>query len=440
MTLENVESVVQHALLHQPITDMHTHLYPPTFGTPVPNRAGHVDADGLMLWGIDQTLTYHYLVAEVFRVVPATQLPFDTFWKMTVAQQADHIWQTLFIERTPISEACRGVLTVLERLGLDPNEKSLDTYRRFFNQQDPDDYLNRVMELAGVNSITMTNPVFDDNERQRWLGGANHPVDSRFKAVLRIDAILRDYPMAARRLHEWGYGVQPQPDARGIAEVQRFLREWLDRQQAIYMAVSLPPEWTYPISPAAAGSAATAANAGQTMLEQAVLPVCRERKLPLGLMIGARLRVQAQLREAGDMVGRADVLAVVNLCLRHPDNKFLVTMLSRENQHELCVAARKFGNLMIFGCWWFLNNPSLIEEITRMRLELLGTSFIPQHSDARVLDQLLYKWPHSRECIGRALADKYRDLLGTGLRLTQAQVQRDARLLLVENFQDFLSR
>ncbi len=440
LTLENVEAVVQHALLHQPITDMHTHLYPPTFGTPVPNRTGRTDAGGLMLWGIDQTLVYHYLVAEVFRVVPATQLPFEAFWNMTVTQQADHIWNTLFVQRTPISEACRGVLTLLERLGLDPNEKSLAPYRRFFSQQDPDDYINRVMELAGVNSITMTNPVFDDGERQRWLSGANHPADPRFKAVLRIDPILRDYPMAARRLHEWGYAVEPQPDARSIAEVQRFLCEWLDRQQAIYMAVSLPPEWTYPIGPATTDSAGTAALAGQTMLEQAVLPVCRQRKLPFALMIGSRLKVQPQLRDAGDMVGRADVSAVVNLCLRHPDNKFLITMLSRENQHELCVAARKFGNLMIFGCWWFLNNPSLIDEITRMRLELLGTSFIPQHSDARVLDQLLYKWPHSRTCIQRALTDKYRDLLHAGLRLTQAHVQRDVRLLLADNFRDFLVR
>ncbi len=437
LTLENVASIVQHALLHQPITDMHTHLYPPTFGTPVPNRTGHTDTSGLMLWGIDQTLTYHYLVAEVFRVVPATQLPFEAFWKMTVTQQADHIWKTLFVQRTPISEACRGVLTLLERLGLDPNEKTLDSYRRFFSQQNPDDYINRVMELSGVNSITMTNPVFDDNERQRWLGMANRGPDARFKAVLRIDPILRDYPTAARRLHEWGYAVEPQPSAQSMAEVRRFLGEWLDRQQAIYIAISLPPEWTYPLGP---GTTDAAALAGQTMLEQAVLPVCRQRKLPLAMMIGSRLRVQPQLRDAGDMVGRADVSAVVNLCLRHPENKFLITMLSRENQHELCVAARKFGNLMIFGCWWFLNNPSLIEEITRMRLELLGTSFIPQHSDARVLDQLLYKWPHSRACIQRALTDKYRDLLHTGLRLTQSQVQRDVRLLLADNFKDFLAR
>jgi hypothetical protein len=95
---------------------------------------------------------------------------------------------------------------------------------------------------------------------------------------------------------------------------------------------------------------------------------------------------------------------------------------------------------MVFGCWWFLNNPSLVEEITRMRLELLGTSFIPQHSDARVLDQLLYKWEHSRTVIGRALADKYADLLRAGWPLTRVQVQRDARLMLRDNFVEFLKR
>ena len=95
--------------------------------------------------------------------------------------------------------------------------------------------------------------------------------------------------------------------------------------------------------------------------------------------------------------------AVHRLCRVHPDNRFLVTMLSRENQHELCVAARKFANLMPFGCWWFLNNPSIVSEITRERLELFGPTFVPQHSDARILEQLLYKWPHSRRDIANAL-------------------------------------
>ena len=37
-----------------PIFDMHTHLFPPAFGE-------------LAHWGIDELLTYHYLVAELMR-------------------------------------------------------------------------------------------------------------------------------------------------------------------------------------------------------------------------------------------------------------------------------------------------------------------------------------------------------------------------------------
>jgi len=113
-------------------------------------------------------------------------------------------------------------------------------------------------------------------------------------------------------------------------------------------------------------------------------------------------------------------------------------MLARENQHELCVAARKFGNLMVFGCWWFLNNPSLIDEITRMRIELLGTSFIPQHSDARVLEQIIYKWDHSKRVIAKVLADKYKETLATGWRLSEDEIKRDVKHLLHDNFLNFL--
>ena len=65
---------------------------------------------------------------------------------------------------------------------------------------------------------------------------------------------------------------------------------------------------------------------------------------------------------------------------------------------------------------------------------------IPQHSDARVLDQLIYKWDHSRELIGRVLTDKYTDLARTGWPLTEADIKRDVKLLLHDNFVDFLNR
>lgn len=425
-----VESVVN----SQKVVDMHTHLYPPAFGTPVSNASQAVDASGLMLWGVDELVTYHYLIAEVFRVVPATVLPYEQFWKMSKQQQADHIWKHLFVERTPISEACRGVLTALHGLGIDTSTRSLIDARKYFASQDCSKHIDRVMEVAGVEKITMTNAVFDDNERNRWLANPQLWSDSRFSPVLRIDTLLVDWPTAAKKLAQWGYRVNSELDAATIEEAQKFLRDWIDRTTAIYIAASLPPDFSYP-----AGSDPVA-RAGQTVLEKVVLPVCEERGLAMAMMIGSKRGVNPALGDAADMVGHSDIFSVTTLCRQFPRNKFFLTMLSRENQHEMCIAARKFGNLMIFGCWWFLNNPSLIEELTRMRLETLGTSMIPQHSDARVLDQLLYKWNHSRQVITKVLVDKYADILNTGWTLTDEDIKKDVKRLFKTNFEEFVAR
>lgn len=424
LTQRDLAGAVEAALAKQPVTDLHTHCYSPRFGaSPEPG--------GLLLWGIDELVTYHYLVAEVFRVVPATELPYEKFWRMSKREQADHIWEELFVRRTPISEACRGVLTTLKLLGLDPNEKTLAPYRKWFAGQTADGYVDRVMRLANVDQITMTNPVFDDHERGIWEREPQAGRDGRFKAVLRIDPLLRDWGGACRKMAGWGYKASDDFGGETVAEVKRFLGDWIAKMGAIYIATSLPPDFRYPDP---------ANPASDRFIEQCLMPVCSERRMPWALMIGSRLQVNPALKDAGDVVGKADVLSVVNLCRTFAGNKFLVTMLSRENQHELCVAARKFGNLMVFGCWWFLNNPSLIEELTRMRLELLGTSFVPQHSDARVLDQLLYKWEHSRQVIGRVLVDKYADLIRAGRRVCVQDVQRDAALLLRDNFRNFVAR
>jgi hypothetical protein len=188
------------------------------------------------------------------------------------------------------------------------------------------------------------------------------------------------------------------------------------------MAVSLPDTFEFPKE-----------TTGNRLLKEAVLPACREMNLPLSLMIGVRKQVNPSLRLAGDALGRADLRALENLCREFPANRFLVSVLSRENQHELCVYARKFSNLMPFGCWWFLNNPSIVEEITRERIEMLGASFIPQHSDARVLEQVIYKWNNTRRTLGRVLSDTYRLLLQDGRGITRTDIQRDVDRLFRSN-------
>src|SRR5215467_10064305 len=74
-----------------PVIDIHTHLFSPQFGE-------------FSLYGIDELLTYHYLIAETFR---STDVSPESFWRLSKSKQADLVWKTLFVENTPLSEAAR---------------------------------------------------------------------------------------------------------------------------------------------------------------------------------------------------------------------------------------------------------------------------------------------------------------------------------------------
>src|SRR6266496_4032545 len=162
-------SRVETLLAATPVTDIHTHLYDPAFGE-------------LLRWGIDDLLVYHYLIAESFRWVDA---PYDKFWALTKKQQADLIWEALFVRHSPISEACRGVITSLHALGLEP----------------------RKGDLAAL-------PV-------AW--GDTAPLLSR-----------------------WGYKVGGSLTDETIGEVRRFLADWTKKIDARYLMVSLPPDFEFP--------------------------------------------------------------------------------------------------------------------------------------------------------------------------------------------------
>ncbi|CAA7602624.1 Glucuronate isomerase [Acididesulfobacillus acetoxydans] len=402
--LERVKQVV----FETPVLDMHTHLFPRRFVK-------------LALSGVDELLTYHYLIAETLRILP---LGYDEYWSLDRERQAELIWKTLFVERTPVSEAARGVITVLKRFGLPTEGKSLDDIRRGWPNPSDGDYAEKILDLAGVKQVVMTNDPFDPQEREIWLAAG--PMESYFLAALRLDPLLNDYQSLSGKLNNWGYRAGSALTEETVAELRRFLNEWIERMKAVYVAVSLPETFSFPDS-----------SVRSTLLTEVVLPVCRAKDLPLAMMIGVKRGVNPALREAGDSVGKADIRAVERLCAGFPHNKFMVTMLSRENQHELTVTGRKFRNLMVFGSWWFLNNPSLVGEITRMRLELLGTSFIPQHSDARILEQLIYKWIHSKQVIAKVLAEKYGDLSEAGWPVSEEDIRRDVEALFAGNFWRF---
>jgi hypothetical protein len=268
----------------------------------------------------------------------------------------------------------------------------------------------------------MTNDPLDPAEAPFWLNKA--PRGREFLAALRLDRILKGWAEHWPVLQSQGYRVDASASVPSIREVRRFLADWAGRMQPRYMAVSLPYTFRYP-----------ADDLQNRLLREAVLPACREAAIPMALMTGPAYQANPAIRLAGDSIGKSDIRSVEAICRDNPDNRFLVTLLSRENQHELCVAARKFANLMPFGCWWFLNNSSIVEEITRERVEMLGATMIPQHSDARVLEHVIYKWRNSRRVIGKVLADTYQLMADDGRAAKPQEIEADIRRMMRGNFE-----
>ena len=409
LTDAQISSTVEEVLASTQCVDIHTHLFAPSFGK-------------LVLWGIDELLTYHYLEAEYFRSSGAAP---EDYWLLSKREQAEAIWRALFVDNTPISESTRGIIAILNAFHLPTDHSGLAEARAFFKAQNVEAHIQSVFQMAGVSTAIMTNDPLDPEESAVWLNGAaSH---SQFRAVLRLDRILCTWQDHWQSIVAQGYSVDANASGKSIAEVRRFLMDWCARMQPVYMACSLPPTFEFPSD-----------TIGGRLLRDAVLPACRELGLPISLMIGVRKLVNPRLRLGGDAVGRADLRCLENLCRDFPSNRFLVSVLSRENQHELCVFARKFGNLMPFGCWWFLNNTSIVEEITRERIEMLGTSFIPQHSDARVLEQVIYKWRNTRRTLAPILSENYRLLAEDGRAITRDDIQRDVTRLFRSNAETWL--
>src|SRR5882762_7349291 len=172
LTDAQISSAVEDVLAATQFVDIHTHLFAPAFGK-------------LGLWGIDELLTYHYLEAEFFR---SSDTGPEEYWSLSKREQADAIWRTLFVENNPVSEATRGVIAVLKAFQLATDCPDLAEARSFFKAQTAEAHIGKVLGMAGVSIVVMTNDPLDPEEAEVWLKGvANH---KQFRAALRLDRIL----------------------------------------------------------------------------------------------------------------------------------------------------------------------------------------------------------------------------------------------------------
>ncbi len=280
MLHENVDAAINNA----PIFDMHTHLFPAQFGD-------------LNSYGIDELLNYHYLIAELFRYEDIAP---DDFYAMEKEARSDLIWRKLFVESSPISEATRGVISVLDAYNLDVRAENLSAAREFFRAQKPEDFIGKVLEIANVSDVVMTNDPLDEAEINVWNG--DEKIDARFHAALRLDQLLNGWTEAAPLMRKQNYAVAEDVSGETISETRRFLDDWIAKMKPLYLGASLPDDFVYPEN-----------SLRGKLFKEVIFPTCKAHKISLALMIGVRRQVNPALKLAGDGVGRADVSAVGNL-------------------------------------------------------------------------------------------------------------------------------
>ena len=146
----NLEQTLDKYLKETPIYDIHTHLYNESFGS-------------LLLWGIDELLVYHYLLAEANRYNP---LPPEKLWAMPKKEMAEYVWKTVFTDHTPISESAQGLLTTLKVLGC-PVTKDLSQIREFFAQFSTSEYIDKIFALSNVKKLITSRWAHGSNPHQR---------------------------------------------------------------------------------------------------------------------------------------------------------------------------------------------------------------------------------------------------------------------------------
>jgi glucuronate isomerase len=397
LSSDNISDKLLNIINNTPIFDLHTHLFPPQH-------------EGYFLLGFKNLLNYHYLIAEL---LTATNINASTFYSYNDEKKASLIWNELFEKRTPVSEACSGVLSILKELKIELNKKSfLSICDEYDNKIQSD---KKIFDLSNVSSLVMTNNPFDLDE---WSLFNNSDWDKKiYLASLRLDDLILNYEETFKK-------AKDQTSNQEKSTIIAYLEKCYFQSNPVYAAVSL--------------NLATFNKILDDSMWRDILVWLENKNLPLSLMLGVRRAVNKDFGLAGDGIGDINLKELSTLCTSFPRNKFLVTCLSLNDQHELTVLARKHPNLRIFGFWWFMNQPTIIKQILKMRIDMLGFSFIPQHSDARVSDQLIYKWNHFKKILHPILLEYYQDLLDKNFPISENILQRDINNLLSGNAKDYL--
>jgi len=218
----------------------------------------------LLLWGVDELLTYHYLVAEVFR--REAELDYDAFWPCRRRPGRSDLAGAFRPAVAAFPRHAAGVLTVLQALGIDGNVR-----------------VWRAPEVFAARRPERTSTGLQAGERVEGLHDNDHGCpgacgldkgferDPRFLGVLRLDSVV----MAGR----WGRTAAANWVRRRRLSFR--LHPW--RGEAVSRRVVRPGGCAlHGHQPAAGLRLSRCRVAGDHLMTRAVFPVALQRGIPGG--------------------------------------------------------------------------------------------------------------------------------------------------------------
>jgi hypothetical protein len=378
LTLDQINYYLERFVFSTKVVDIHTHLYPSQFKS-------------FYKKGIIELLNYHYLVAEF---LSSTKFKPVKFYELTDYKKAKIIWDELFLKKTPFSTSTMGILKILQKYEIKSYKISFEKLHKEFDKRKLDEL--DIFDLAGVKQVVMTNNPFLNKE----LRILNENKNSKYKSSIRLDDLFSTKNISKIK------------DIKTYEYIEKLIKKY----NPAYFAISTNNFEEFKF---------------KSIFNQ-VLKILRKYNKPLMLLVGVKRKVNPEFELAGDGLGQANLNFLQEILKHNSKNRFLVTCLDHVDHFRLIVLARKFQNLQIFGFWWFTNQESIIKNTLNLRIEMLNDNFIPQHSDARVIDQLIYKWNDFRHYYTSVYANKYRQLVQTGFKIKPEDIERNVYNQFVE--------
>ena len=363
-----------------PIFDIHTHLFPSKF-----KKYYNV--------GLIKLLNYHYLKAELFSL---GNIKIKNFNNLDDNKKANIIWDNLFLNRYPISTATQGVLRILKIYGVEDVNQKFDKILKITNENQLSE--EDIFKITNINQVVMTNNPFNSEEKKIL----NLNKDSKYLPSIRIDDLFMKPKSKNEHLNSWYLSGQ-EKIKKAIKEIKIIIQT----NKPSYFSLSTENFKEFE----------------NEFFFKNFLSLLKENKTPMMLLIGVKRGVNKLYNDAGDGIGTMNLDYLEKILIKFPRNKFLLSCLDYRDQFKLSVLARKFQNLKIVGFWWFNNNESIIENLLKQRFELLGDNFIVQHSDARIIDQLVYKWLDFKSIYIKVMVEKYQKLLSLGYKIKATDLE-----------------